>query len=54
MVGHWFGLTGKGYWCVVVVAFILLNNFCFGAYEFSTELLEDDNDDGYDWMEDGE
>ena len=52
VVAEWFGVTGKVYWAVVVVAFLLLNNFCFGAYEFSTDFLEDGNDDEYDWMED--
>ena len=51
-MAEWFGVTGKVYWAVVVVTFLLLNNLCFGAYEFSTDFLEDGNDDEYDWMED--
>ena len=34
LVAHHFQLTGSVYWCVVCVAFLLLNEFCFGAYEF--------------------
>lgn len=54
VISHWLGLTGKVYWAVVLVAFLLLNNLCFGAYEFSTELLEDEDESLYDWMEDDE
>ena len=52
VVAHWLGLTGKVYWAVVLVAFLLLNNLCFGAYEFSTEFLEEEDDDLYDWLGD--
>ena len=52
LVAHWINLTGKTYWCVVLVVFLLLNEFCFGAYEFSTGLLEDEDEDLYDWLGD--
>ena len=53
LISHHFGLTGSTYWCVVLVSFLLLNEFCFGAYDFSMGILEDDDEDNlYDWMED--
>ena len=47
--------TGHYYWSIVIVIFLLLNELCFGHYDF--ELGFDDEDDEsneYDWMEDGE
>ena len=51
LIAHYFGLVGKVYWCVVLVAFLLLNEFCFGAYDFSMGLLGDDEDDWNDEWE---
>lgn len=52
VISHWFGLTGRIYWCVVLVSFLLLNEFCFGAYDFTIGALEDDNVD--EWIDDWE
>ena len=52
IVSHYLGLTGSTYWCVVLVSFLILNEFCFGAYDFSLGILEDDEDNLYDWLED--
>lgn len=49
LIGHHFGLTGSAYWCVVLVCFLLLNEFCFGAYDISMGILEDDNELNDDW-----
>lgn len=49
LVAQHFGFTGSVYWCVVAVAFLMLNEFCFGAYDFSFGLLDDD-DDLEDWQ----
>ena len=49
LVANYFSLTGRAYWCAVLVAFLLLNEFCFGAYDFSVRLLEDDEKD--DWID---
>ena len=55
LVGHHFGLTGSTYWCMVLVVFLILNEFCFGAYDFSMGLLDDSDEDNiYDWMNDDE
>ena len=35
LIAHHFSLTGKIYWCVVLVSFLILNEFCFGAYDFA-------------------
>lgn len=47
--------TGHYYWSIVIVMFLLLNELCFGHYDFELGFNEEDDDsDGYDWMEDGE
>lgn len=46
--------TGHYYWSIVIVMFLLLNELCFGHYDFELGFNEDDDGDGYDWMEDGE
>ena len=47
--------TGHYYWSIVIVIFLLLNELCFGHYDFELGFNEEDDDgDGYDWMEDGE
>ena len=46
--------TGHYYWSIVIVMFLLLNELCFGHYNFELGFDEDDNGDEYDWMEDGE
>ena len=48
LIAHHFQLTGSVYWCVVCVAFLLLNEFVFGSYDFTIGALEDDDDIG-DW-----
>jgi len=52
-IAHLFSLTGKVYWAVVVVAFLLLNNLCFGAYEFGFG-GDGEDDDWNDWLGDDE
>ena len=49
LIAHYFGLVGRVYWCVVLVSFLLLNEFCFGAYDFTIGALEDKDDD---WTDD--
>lgn len=46
--------VGHYYWSIVIVMFLVLNELCFHSYDFELNINEDDNDDGYDWMEDGE
>ena len=53
IVAHYFGLAGSDYWCVVVVVFLLLNEFCFGHYNFELS-LDDEDEDVYDWLGDDE
>lgn len=49
------GATGSYYWSITLVIFLLLNEICFGNYDFELGFNEeDDESDGYDWMEDGE
>ena len=45
LMSHWFGLTGRVYWCVVLVAFLILNQLCFGAYDFVVGEKDDWNDE---------
>ena len=54
VAAHYFGLTGNTYWCVVVVAFLVLNEFCFGRFDFELGVDDVDDDDGYDWIGDKE
>ena len=54
LVSHHFNLTGSTYWCVVLVMFLILNEFAFGSYDFALGLTEDEDDNIYDWMEDDE
>lgn len=35
LIAHHFSLTGQMYWSVVLVSFLILNEFCFGAYDFA-------------------
>lgn len=46
------GATGSYYWSITLVIFLLLNEICFGNYDFEFGFNEDDDGDGYDWMED--
>ena len=49
------GATGSYYWSITLVIFLLLNEICFGNYDFELGFNEeDDESDGYDWMEDDE
>ena len=43
LIANYFGCTGSTYWCVVCVCFLVLNQFCFGAYDFSLGLVGDDD-----------
>ena len=46
--------TGHYYWSIVIVMFLLLNELCFGHYDFQLDFNEEDESDEYDWVEDGE
>lgn len=47
--------TGHYWWSIVIVIFLLLNEICFHYYDFEIDFNEeDDESDGYDWMEDDE
>ena len=48
------GATGSYYWSITLVIFLLLNEICFHHYDFELGFNEDEDDDEYDWMEDGE
>ena len=41
------GATGYYYWSIVLVMFLLLNELCFGHYNF-----ELNDDDEYEWLGD--
>lgn len=51
VIAHYFGLTGKVYWCVVLVAFLILNEFAFGSYDIAMDVLEKDDELEDDWGE---
>ena len=42
--------TGHYYWSIVIVMFLLLNELCFGNYDFQLDFNEED--DEYDWLGD--
>lgn len=42
--------TGHYYWSIVIVMFLLLNELCFGHYDFQLDFNEED--DEYDWLGD--
>ena len=42
--------TGHYWWSIVIVVFLLLNELCFGHYDF--ELNSDEDDDEYEWLRD--
>lgn len=44
--------TGHYYWSIVIVMFLLLNELCFGHYDFQLDFNEDDESDEYDWLGD--
>lgn len=48
------GATGHYYWSIVIVMFLLINELCFHSYDFELNFNEDEESDGYDWMEDDE
>lgn len=54
VAAHYFGLTGSTYWCVVVVVFLVLNEFVFGRFDFELGLDGGDDEDVYDWLGDKE
>lgn len=41
--------TGHYWWSIIIVVFLLLNELCFGHYDF--ELKDDDE---YEWLGDDE
>ena len=46
------GATGNYYWSIVIVSFLVLNEFCFGAYDFAINFKDDGEDDEYEWLGD--
>lgn len=46
------GATGHYYWSIVLVMFLLLNELCFGHYDFELGFNEDEDDDEYEWLGD--
>lgn len=48
------GATGHYYWSITFVIFLLLNKLCFHRYDFELNFNEDEENDEYDWVEDGE
>lgn len=46
------GATGHYYWSIVIVVFLLLNELCFGHYDFELGFNEDETDDEYEWLGD--
>ena len=44
--------TGHYYWSIVIVVFLLLNELCFGNYDFELGFNDNDESNEYDWMED--
>ena len=44
--------TGHYYWSIVLVVFLLLNELCFGHYDFELGFNEDEDDDEYEWLGD--
>ena len=46
------GATGSYYWSITLVIFLLLNELCFGHYDFELNLDEDETDDEYEWLGD--
>ena len=49
-VADWTGATGNYYWSIVIVVFLLLNELCFHSYDLELN-FDDEDDDGYDWIE---
>ena len=52
VIAKWVGVTGQTYWCIVIVAFLILNELCFGAYDFDFGFDDEEDDDMYDWLGD--
>lgn len=44
--------TGNYYWSIVIVLFLLLNEFVFGSYDFAINFNDDEEDDEYEWLGD--
>lgn len=49
-ISHYFGLTGQLYWSMVVVSFLILNEFCFGGLAYETIVSDVPRDEEeYEW-----
>ena len=48
------GANGYYYWSITLVIFLLVNELCFHRYDFELNFDEDEESDGYDWVEDDE
>lgn len=46
--------TGNYYWSIVIVSFLLLNEFCFNSYNMELDFNDDGDDNEYDWLGDDE
>ena len=44
LVAHYSNATGHYYWSIVIVVFLVLNELCFGAYDFGIDFNDDDDD----------
>lgn len=44
--------TGHYWWSIVIVVFLLLNELCFGHYDFELGFNENEDDDEYEWLGD--
>ena len=51
-IAHLSNATGHYYWSIVIVMFLLLNQLCFGAYDFAINLTDEEDDDEYNWIGD--
>lgn len=48
-VAHLSNASGHYYWSIVIVMFLLLNQLCFGAYDFALNITDDEEDE--DWID---
>lgn len=48
-IAGYFGMTGRLYYATVVVAFLILNEFCFGGFVNETIVFDDSEDEEDIW-----
>ncbi len=53
LVSNWIAIlsnaTGRTYWAIVVVAFLILNEFCFGGVIGEIDISDDERDEEELW-----